>query len=73
MSDQLFEVAFSGQISEGANLADVKALLLECNRQYQQKIDDKARVLAASNASLQGQDGEQFKLNQIIDSLSFDD
>ena len=55
------------------HLADVKALLLECNRQYQQKIDDKARVLAASNASLQGQDGEQFKLNQIIDSLSFDD
>jgi len=25
MSDQLFEVAFSGQVSEGANLEDVKA------------------------------------------------
>ena len=54
-------------------LASVKALLLECNQQYQQKIDEKARILAASNASLQGQDGEQFKLNQIVDALSFDD
>jgi len=54
-------------------LASVKALLLQCNQQYQQKIDEKARILAASNASLQGQDGEQFKLNQIVDALSFDD
>jgi len=54
-------------------LASVKALLLECNQQYQQKIDEKARIQAASNASLQGQDGEQFKLNQIVDALSFDD
>ena len=54
-------------------LASVKKLLLECNQQYQQKIDEKARILAASNASLQGQDGEQFKLNQIVDALSFDD
>jgi hypothetical protein len=54
-------------------LASVKALLLECNQQYQQKIDEKARIVAANNASLQGQDGEQFKLNQIVDALSFDD
>ena len=54
-------------------LVAVKALLLECNQQYQQKIEEKARIQAASNASLQGQDGEQFKLNQIIDKLSFDD
>ena len=54
-------------------LASVKKLLLECNQQYQQKIDEKARILAASNASLQGQDGEQFKLNQIVDALNFDD
>jgi hypothetical protein len=54
-------------------LASVKKLLLECNQQYQQKIDEKARILAASNASLQGQDGEQFKLNQIVEALSFDD
>ena len=54
-------------------LTSVKALLLQCNQQYQQKIDEKARILAASNASLQGQDGEQFKLNQIVDALSFDD
>jgi hypothetical protein len=54
-------------------LVAVKALLLECNQQYQQKIDEKARILAASNASLQGQEGEQLKLNQIVDALSFDD
>ena len=54
-------------------LASVKKLLLECNQQYQQKIDEKARILAASNASLQGQDGEQSKLNQIVEALSFDD
>ena len=54
-------------------LASVKALLLECSRQYQEKADEKARKLAASNVSLQGQDGEQLKLNQIVDALSFDD
>jgi hypothetical protein len=54
-------------------LVAVKALLLECNQQYQQKIDEKARILAASNASLQGQEGEQLKLNKIVDAISFDD
>ena len=54
-------------------LASVKALLLECSQQYQHKADEKARVLAASNASLQGQDGEQLKLNKIVDEISFDD
>ena len=54
-------------------LAAVKALLLECSQQYQKKADEKARILAASNASLQGQDGEQLKLNKIVDELSFDD
>jgi len=55
------------------HLADVKEILRNCNEQYQQKIDEKARVLAASNASLQGQDGEQYKLNQIVEGLKFDD
>ena len=54
-------------------LAAVKALLLKCSQQYQQKADEKARILAASNVSLQGQDGEQLKLNKIVDALSFDD
>ena len=54
------------------HLADVKEVLRNCNEQHQQKIDEKARVLAASNASLQGQDGEQQKLNRIIDGLDFD-
>jgi hypothetical protein len=55
------------------HLVAVKALLQECNQQYQQKLDEKARILAASNASLQGQEGEQLKLNQIVDAISFDD
>ena len=55
------------------HLVAVKALLQECNQQYQQKLDEKSRILAASNASLQGQDGEQLKLNQIVDAISFDD
>ena len=54
------------------HLADVKQTVLECNRQYQAKLDEKARALAASNANLQGQDGEQYKLNQIIAALDFD-
>lgn len=54
------------------HLADIKLALLECNRAYQAKIDAKALALAASNANLQGQDGEQFKLNQIIAALDFD-
>lgn len=56
-----------------AHLAEVKQVVSECNRQYQQKLDDKARALAASNANLQGQDGEQYKLNQIVAALDFDD
>ena len=52
--------------------AEVKQTVLECNRQYQAKLDEKARALAASNANLQGQDGEQYKLNQIIAALDFD-
>jgi len=55
------------------HLADVKEILRNCNEQYQQKIDEKARVLAASNASLHGEDGEQYKLNQIVEGLKFDD
>jgi len=55
------------------HLVAVKALLLECSRQYQEKADEKARKLAASNVSLQGEDGEQLKLNEIVAALSFDD
>jgi hypothetical protein len=56
------------------HLTDVKALLRDCNEQFQAKVDEKARVLAASNASLLvGQEGEQYKLNQIVEGLNFDD
>jgi hypothetical protein len=55
------------------HLADIKKVVINCNLKYQQKLDEKARILAASNATLQGQDGEQMKLNDIIDALNFDD
>ena len=54
------------------HFADIKQTLLECNRAYQAKLEEKARLLAESNANLQGQDGVQFKLNQIVASLDFD-
>ena len=55
------------------HLADVRQAVSECNRHYQEKLDEKARAQAASNASLQGQDGEQNRLNQIIAALDFGD
>ena len=56
-----------------SHLADIKKVVINCNLQYQQKLDEKARILAATNATLQGQDGEQMKLNDIVDALNFDD
>jgi hypothetical protein len=54
------------------HLSDLQKTVLACNQQYQDKLDEKARVLAERNASSQGQDGPQLKLNQIIDTLDFD-
>ena len=50
----------------------VKQAVLDCNLAYQAKLDESARALAASNASLQGQQGEQQLLNQIIAELDFE-
>jgi hypothetical protein len=50
----------------------VKQAVLDCNLAYQAKLDESARVLAASNANLQGQQGEQQLLNQIIAGLDFE-
>ena len=55
-----------------SHLADVKQVVISCNLQYQEKLDEKARILAASKVNLQGQEGEQLKLNEIIDALKFD-
>ena len=54
------------------HLAEVKQAVLDCNRQYQEKLDETARALAASNADLKGQDGDQYRLNQIIEKLDFE-
>ncbi len=54
------------------HLADIRRTVAECNRAYQEKLDEQARALAASNASLQGLGGEQHRLNQIVAALEFD-
>lgn len=55
-----------------SQLNEIKQTVKECNEQYQEKIKLKAAALAASNAALQGQGGEQDKLNKIIATLAFD-
>lgn len=54
-----------------SQLGEIKQAVKDCNEQYLEKIKLKALELAASNAALQGQGGEQEKLNQIIASLDF--
>jgi hypothetical protein len=53
------------------HLDDVKEIVVECNSKYQAKLDEEARELAASKASLQEGDGEQHRLNEIIAALDF--
>ena len=55
-----------------SQLDEIKQTVKDCNEQYLEKIKQKAMALAASNAALQGQGGEQDKLNQIIAALVFD-
>jgi hypothetical protein len=55
-----------------AHLAELKKLIVECNEQYIEKIRLKELKLAEQNSALQGADGEQNRLNQIIESLDFD-
>lgn len=45
----------------------------EINLQYLERIRQQELALAASNADLQGQSGEQNRLNQIVDALNFGD
>jgi hypothetical protein len=54
------------------HLGVVKQAVIECNKLYQEKILQKELALAASKANLQGQGGEQNRLNLIIQSLDFD-
>ena len=51
--------------------ADVKKVLINCNSQYIEKLRQQEIALAASNSTLQGQGGEQNRLNQIVASIDF--
>ena len=55
------------------HLADIKKIVADCNRRYQEKLAEKARALAATNASLHSQDGKQNLLNEIVATLDFSD
>lgn len=54
-------------------LAELKETVGECNTQYLEKLRQREIKLAAENAALQGEVGEQQRLNLIIATLEFDD
>jgi len=54
-------------------LAELKEAVSECNKQYLEKLRQRELALAAENAALQGEGGEQQRLNLIIAGLEFDD
>ena len=56
-----------------AQLAELKEAVEDCNRQYVEKLRQRELALAAENALLQGEGGEQQRLNSIIAALEFDD
>ena len=56
-----------------AHLEKIKKNIVACNEQYIENIRQKSLADAAANASLQGDGGQQGKLNAIIASLNFDD
>ena len=55
-----------------SHLEAIKQILIDCTEQYVEKIRQREAALAASNAALQGEEGEQNRLNQIVASLNFD-
>jgi hypothetical protein len=55
-----------------SHLGVIKQAISECNKIYQEKVLQKELALAASKANLQGQGGEQNRLNLIVESLDFD-
>lgn len=56
-----------------AHLAELKQAVDECNRQYAEKLRQRALALAAESAALAGEGGEQQRLNLIVAALKFDD
>jgi hypothetical protein len=55
-----------------AQLAELKEAVEDCNRQYAEKLRQRELALASENAALQGEGGEQQRLNSIIAALEFD-
>ena len=55
-----------------AHFEQIKQAVVECNAQYLEKLRQREQALARDNASLSEQGGQQFELNQIIESLDFD-
>lgn len=53
------------------HLNEIKKVILECHAQYMEKLNQKELALAASNATMMGEGGEQQRLNKIIAALDF--
>ena len=60
-----------GEIAE--HLERIKKIIEQCSAQYLERIRQKAAVDAAKNVGIQGEGGEQGKLNAIIEGLNYDD
>lgn len=71
-SCECIETYVNDMDSIAQHLEDVKEIVADCNSKFQAKLDETARELAASKASLQGEDGEQHRLNEIIAALDFE-
>ena len=50
----------------------VKKTIQECTKHYLEKIRQQQIAQAASNSAMQGESGEQLRLNKIVESLDFD-
>ena len=54
------------------HLEKLQKTVLLCNQQYIEKIEKKKQAAALKEASVIGTDGEQNKLNAIVNTLKFD-
>lgn len=71
-SGECIETYVNDMDSIAQHLVDVKEIVVDCNSKFQAKLDEQARELAASNADLQDEGGEQLRLNEIIAALDFE-
>jgi hypothetical protein len=71
-SGECIETYVNNMDAIAQHLNEVKEIVTECNKIIQAKMDEEARELAASKASLHGEEGEQHRLNEIITALNFE-